>query len=78
MRPLLHAGQEVYVDTCIKLGEPTFDKEMAAEDAEADAANPDSAPLSPTLTVGTSTVEMQATNPPSATPTPATAVAERV
>ena len=67
-----------YVDTCIKLGEPTFDKDMAAEDAAADAANPDSAPLSPTLTVGTSTVEMQATNPPSATPTPATAVAERV
>jgi hypothetical protein len=59
-----------YVDTCIKLGEPTFDKDMAAEDAEADAANPDSAPPA--------TVEMQATNPPSATPTPATAVAERV
>ena len=59
-----------YVDTCIKLREPTFDKDMAAEDAEADAANPDSAPPA--------TVEMQATNPPSATPTPATAVAERV
>ena len=30
-----------WVDTNIRMGEPTFDEEMAAEDAEADAANPD-------------------------------------
>ena len=33
-----------YVDTCIKLGEPTIDEEMAAEDAAADEANPEDAP----------------------------------
>ena len=32
-----------YVDTCIKLGEPTVDEEMAAEDAAADEANPEDA-----------------------------------
>ena len=30
-----------WVDTNIRMGEPKFDEEMAAEDAEADAANPD-------------------------------------
>ena len=33
-----------YVDTCIKMGEPTFDKDMAAEDKVADAGSPDDAP----------------------------------